>query len=216
MSEKVIMINELIGRKIGMTQIFNDEGSVVPVTVIQAGPCVVVGKRSLARDGYNAVSLGFEVLKPKQTTEPYKGQFPEGIPPQKVVREVKTDDVEKYTVGDVIKASIFAPGDTVDVVGVSKGKGFQGVVRRHNFRGGAETHGSNFHRRPGSIGASSDPSRVFPGQKMPGRMGGARVTIKNLDIVRVDSDKNLLLIRGAVPGTTGSIVTIKKIQVRAS
>lgn len=209
------MIDELIGRKIGMTQIFNDEGKMVPVTVIEAGPCVVIGKRSVARDGYSAVSIGFEALKDKHVSKPHRGQFPAGTTPQRVIKEVQADDIEALKIGDEIRVSIFTPGDTVDVIGVSKGKGFQGVVKRHHFLGGCETHGSNHHRRPGSIGASADPSRVFPGIKMAGRLGGKRVTIKNLDVVKVDGDKNLLLIRGAVPGSTGSIVTIRKIGRKA-
>lgn len=204
------MLNEIIGRKVGMTQVYNDQGHVVPVTVIEAGPCVVIGKRSMARDGYNAVNLGYAPIKEKHLNKPDKGQFPEGIAPLKVIREVKTNEVDEYKIGDEVRASIFAPGESVDVIGTSKGKGFQGVVRRHNFGGGPETHGSNFHRRPGSIGSSADPSRVFPGMLMPGRMGGKRITVQNLNIERVDGDKNMILIRGAVPGAKGSIVTIRR------
>ncbi|HBW47612.1 TPA: 50S ribosomal protein L3 [bacterium] len=204
------MINELIGRKVGMTQIYNESGQVVPVTVVEAGPCVVVGKRSLARDGYNAVSLGFGEKKNKRTTKPEKGQYSEDVSPKRIIKEVKTEEVESYNIGQEIKASIFKPGEYVDVIGISKGKGFQGVIRRHNFVGGVETHGSNFHRRPGSIGASADPSRVLPNMKMPGRMGGKRVTVQNLSVVVVDDSKNLLLIRGAVPGARGSLLTIKR------
>jgi len=205
-----MMINELIGRKVGMTQIYNESGQVVPVTVVEAGPCVVVGKRSLARDGYNAVSLGFGEKKNKRTTKPEKGQYSEDVSPKRIIKEVKTEEVESYNIGQEIKASIFKPGEYVDVIGISKGKGFQGVIRRHNFVGGVETHGSNFHRRPGSIGASADPSRVLPNMKMPGRMGGKRVTVQNLSVVVVDDSKNLLLIRGAVPGARGSLLTIKR------
>ncbi len=204
------MINELIGRKVGMTQIYSDDGQAIPVTVIEAGPCVIVGKRSVARDGYNAVSLGFGERKARRVTRPEKGQVPEGQDPKAVVKEIRTDEADSYSIGQEIKASIFKPGEAVDVIGVSKGKGFQGVVRRHNFVGGVETHGSNFHRRPGSIGASADPSRVLPGMKMPGRMGGKRVTIQNLAVAAVDDEKNILLIRGAVPGARGSIVTIRR------
>jgi len=205
-----MMINELIGRKVGMTQIYNESGQVVPVTVVEAGPCVVVGKRSLARDGYNAVSLGFGEKKNKRTTKPEKGQYSEDVSPKRIIKEVKTEEVESYNIGQEIKASIFKPGEYVDVIGISKGKGFQRVIRRHNFVGGVETHGSNFHRRPGSIGASADPSRVLPNMKMPGRMGGKRVTVQNLSVVVVDDSKNLLLIRGAVPGARGSLLTIKR------
>jgi large subunit ribosomal protein L3 len=204
------MLNELIGRKVGMTQIFGENGAAVPVTVIEAGPCVVVGLRSVARDGYNAVNLGYGEMPAKRLTKPARGQVPEGVKPARIVREVRTDKVEEYKIGDEVRASIFAAGESVDVVGVSKGRGFQGVVKRHGFAGGRETHGSNFHRRPGSIGQSADPSRVFRGMKMPGRMGGKQVTVKNLDVVKVDGDRNLLLVRGAVPGARGSIVTVRR------
>lgn len=209
------MLDEIIGRKVGMTQVYNDEGRAVPVTVIEAGPCVVVGKRVASRDGYNAVNLGFIPVKAKHINKPDRGQFPENVAPMRVIREVKTDEVDEYKIGDEVKASIFKPGEPVDVIGVSKGKGFQGVIRRHNFAGGRESHGSNFHRRPGSIGGSADPSRVFPGIRMPGRMGGQRVTVQNLNVERVDGEKNILLIRGAVPGAKGSIVTIRRRAARA-
>lgn len=204
------MIDEIIGRKVGMTQIYTEAGEAVPVTVIEAGPCVIMGKRSTARDGYNAVNLGFGEMKAKRVGVTYKGQFPEGIAPQRVIKEVRTDEVDSYNIGDLVRASIFNAGESVDVIGISKGKGFQGVVRRHGFHGGRETHGSNFHRRPGSIGASADPSRVFKGTKMPGRMGGKRITIQNLNIVRVDDATNMILIRGAVPGAKGSVVTVRR------
>lgn len=207
-------MDEIIGRKIGMTQVFSEDGNVVPVTVVEAGPCVVVSKRTLARDGYSAVALGFEDMREKLATRPYRGQFPEGIAPQRVVQEVKMEDSEQYNVGDQVKASIFEAGDLVNVSGVSKGKGFQGVLKRHGFSGGRETHGSNFHRRPGSIGQSATPSKVFKGTKLPGRMGGEKVTIRNLDIVQVDGEKNLLLIRGAVPGSKGAYLTIRKANSR--
>lgn len=203
-------MNSILGRKVGMTQIYTQEGEVIPVTVIEAGPCVVVDKRTISRDGYNAISIGFEPVKEKHTTRPYRGQFKDGMQLRKFIREVRTDDIGSYNVGDEIRATIFHPGDAVDVIGTSKGKGFQGVVRRHGFRGGRETHGSNFHRRPGSIGQSADPSRVYPGTRMPGRMGGARVTVQNLDVVQIDDKKNLVMIKGAVPGTKGSLVTIRK------
>lgn len=208
------MLDEILGRKVGMTQVYNSEGKVVPVTMIEAGPCVVVGKRSMARDGYNAVNLGFGEMKDKHATKPYKGQFKDGAPLKRLVREVRTEEVESYKIGDEIRASIFNVGEIVDVIGVSKGRGFQGVVKRHGFAGGRETHGSNFHRRPGSIGASADPSRVFRGQKMPGRMGGKRITVQNLNVVRVDGDNNMLMIRGAVPGPNGSVVTVRRTAQR--
>lgn len=208
------MINELIGRKVGMTQVYAEDGRVVPVTVLEAGPCVVMGKRTTARDEYNAVILGYGEKSAERTTRPEKGQHREakekGAKTPRIVREVRTDEVESVEIGQQIGAAIFSNGEQVDVIGVSKGKGFQGVVRRHNFRGGAESHGSNFHRRPGSIGASADPSRVLKGMKMPGRMGGQRVTVENLKIERVDGEKNLVMVRGAVPGARGSIVTIRR------
>lgn len=154
--------------------------------------------------------MGFGEKKNKRTTKPEKGQYSEDVSPKRIIKEVKTEEVESYNIGQEIKASIFKPGEYVDVIGISKGKGFQGVIRRHNFVGGVETHGSNFHRRPGSIGASADPSRVLPNMKMPGRMGGKRVTVQNLSVVVVDDSKNLLLIRGAVPGARGSLLTIKR------
>jgi large subunit ribosomal protein L3 len=156
------------------------------------------------------VNLGYGEMPAKRLTKPARGQVPEGVKPARIVREVRTDKVEEYKIGDEVRASIFAAGESVDVVGVSKGRGFQGVVKRHGFAGGRETHGSNFHRRPGSIGQSADPSRVFRGMKMPGRMGGKQVTVKNLDVVKVDGDRNLLLVRGAVPGARGSIVTVRR------
>lgn len=208
------MINELIGRKVGMTQIYGTDGKVVPVTVIEAGPCVVVGKRSVARDGYNAVNLGFGEIKAKRVSKPLRGQYAQGDgkdqKPPRVVREIATDEVDSVNIGDLVRASIFAAGESVDVIGIAKGKGFQGVMRRHNFAGGKESHGSNFHRRPGSIGASADPSRVFKGTRMPGRMGGHRVTIQNLNVERVDGENNLLILRGAVPGAKGALVTIRR------
>lgn len=212
------MINELIGRKVGMTQIYGTDGKAVPVTVIEAGPCVVVGKRSVARDGYNAINLGFGEIKAKRVSKPLRGQYANlgdgDIKPSRVVREIAADEIESVNIGDEIRASIFTVGEAVDVIGIAKGKGFQGVMRRHNFAGGPETHGSNFHRRPGSIGSSADPSRVFRGMKMPGRMGGHRVTIQNLNVERVDGEKNLLIIRGAIPGAKGSLVSIRRRAVR--
>jgi large subunit ribosomal protein L3 len=203
----------LIGRKVGMTQVFGDDGNHVPVTVIQAGPCTVVGIRTRQTHGYDALQLGFEAKK-KNVSKPSAGHFKKaGVAPTRVLREVrfeKTEKLEGYAMGQALTAEIFAPGELVDVVGVSKGKGFQGGVKRHGWSGGDATHGSMFHRAPGSIGASSDPSRVWPGHRLPGRMGGERRTVLNLSVVRVVPEQNLVLVRGAVPGANGSLVMIRK------
>jgi large subunit ribosomal protein L3 len=203
----------LIGRKMGMTQIFGEDGNQVPVTVIQAGPCTVVGLRTRDRHGYDALQLGFEPQK-KNVTRPMQGHFKKaGVAPMRVVREFrleKSEMLQGYQVGQTITAALFKPGELVDVVGVTKGKGFQGGVRRHGWYGGDATHGSMFHRAPGSIGASSDPSRVWPGHNLPGRMGGERRTVLNMRVERVLPEQNLVLVRGAVPGATGSLVLIRK------
>jgi large subunit ribosomal protein L3 len=212
----------LLGRKVGMTQVFGNDGSHVPVTVIEAGPCTVTAIRTKATAGYDALQLGFEAKK-KNVTKPMQGHFKKlGVGPVGVVREVRLDKVaaEKlgdYTVGQNLTVEIFAPGEIVDVVGVSKGKGFQGGVKRHNWKGGEATHGSMFHRAPGSIGASSDPSRVWPGHKLPGRMGGDRRTVLNLSVVRILPEQNLVLVRGAVPGANGSLVMVRKsVKIKAA
>src|SRR6059036_1307865 len=201
----------LLGCKVGMTQIFGDDGNHVPVTVVQAGPCTIVGIRKKDTHGYDALQLGFEPAK-KNVSKPRAGHFKKAnVAPTWILREVRLDKVEKpYEVGQALTVEMFAPGEIVDVVGVTKGKGFQGGVKRHGWRGGEATHGSMFHRAPGSIGASSDPSRVWPGHKLPGRMGGDRRTVLNLPVVRVIPEQNLILLRGAVPGHTGSIVLVRK------
>jgi large subunit ribosomal protein L3 len=203
----------LIGRKVGMTQVFGEDGSHVPVTVIQAGPCTVVGIRRRDANGYDALQLGFE-KKTKNVTKPEAGYFKKAnVEPVRVLREFRLEKgemLEGYEVGQRVAVDLFKPGELVDVVGVTKGKGFQGGVKRHGWSGGDATHGSMFHRAPGSIGASSDPSRVWPGHKLPGRMGGDRRTVLNLPVVRVLPDQNLLLLRGAVPGATGSVVMVRK------
>jgi large subunit ribosomal protein L3 len=203
----------LIGRKVGMTQVFNDDGHHVPVTVIQAGPCTVVGIRTKESHGYDALQLGFEPKK-KNVTKPEAGQFKKAnVPAMRVVREMrfeKSEMLQGYQVGQAVTAELFKPGELVDVVGVTKGKGFQGGVKRHGWYGGDATHGSMFHRAPGSIGASSDPSRVWPGHKLPGRMGGDRRTVLNVSVERVMPEQNLVLVRGAVPGANGSLVMIRK------
>jgi large subunit ribosomal protein L3 len=203
----------LIGRKVGMTQVFGDDGNQVPVTVIQAGPCTVLGLRTLESHGYDALQLGFE-LKKKNVSKPAAGVFKKAnVPPMRVVREIrleKSEMLQGYEVGKSVTAELFAPGEIVDVVGTTKGKGFQGGVKRFGWSGGDATHGSMFHRAPGSIGASSDPSRVWPGHRLPGRMGGVQRTVLNISVVRVLPEQNLLLVRGAVPGANGSLVMIRK------
>jgi len=209
------MVNGIIGKKLGMTQIFAEDGTVTPVTVIKAGPCVVVQRKTTSTDGYEAVQLGFvEEKAPKRINKPMKGHFQKaGIPPTRILREVRIDNGnEEANVGDKVLVDQFAENDLVDVIGTSKGRGFAGFVKRHGFGGGRATHGSMFHRAPGSIGASAFPSRVIKGTRMAGHMGVERKTIKNLRVVRVNAEENLLMIRGAVPGPTGAYVLIKKKQ----
>jgi large subunit ribosomal protein L3 len=202
----------ILGRKLGMTQIFAEDGTVIPVTVLEAGPCLVVQRKTTDKDGYEAVQLGLvDKRAPKRVTQPMKGHFDRaGVAPTRRLAEFRVDADSELAAGDQVKASIFAAEDYVDVVGTSKGRGFQGVVKRHGFRGGRATHGSMFHRAPGSIGQSSDPSRVFPGLRLPGRMGGKRVTTKNLQVVKVDDEKNLLFVKGAVPGPRGGYLQIRR------
>ena len=203
----------LIGRKVGMTQVFGDDGSHVPVTVLEAGPCTVLAVRTKDRHGYDALQLGFGAKK-KNVSKPAAGVFKKlNVAPMRVVREVrleKTEQLQGYEVGQALTVEMFEPGELVDVVGVTKGKGFQGGVKRYGWYGGDATHGSMFHRAPGSIGASSDPSRVWPGHHLPGRMGRDRRTTLNLSVVRVLPEQNLVLVRGAVPGANGSLVMIRK------
>lgn len=202
----------ILGKKVGMTQVFGEHGAMVPVTVLQVGPCLVVQRKTKDSDGYEAVQLGLvEKSTPRKVSKPMQGHFKKaGVAPTRRVAEFKVEAGEEWKAGDQVKASIFAAGEYVDVVGTSKGKGFQGVVKRHHFRGGRATHGSMFHRAPGSIGASSFPSRVYPGMRAAGRMGGARVTAKNLRVVSVDPERNVILVSGAVPGATGTYVSIKR------
>jgi large subunit ribosomal protein L3 len=204
-------VKGIIGKKVGMTQVYAEDGQAFPVTVLEAGPCVVVQRRSPERDGYAAVQLGLvEARKAKRVTKPMKGHFDKaGLPPCRVLRELPVGDGE-VKVGDKVSVALFAPGDTVSVTGVSKGRGFQGVIKRHGFRGGAATHGSMFHRAPGSIGASAYPSRVLKGMRAAGHLVSDRVTVRNLRVVRVDAENNLLVVRGAVPGAGGSYVVIRK------
>src|SRR2546422_67147 len=203
----------LIGRKVGMTQVFGDDGNHLPVTVIEAGPCTILGIRTKDTHGYDALQLGFGAKK-KNVSKPAAGLFKKAnVAPMRVVREIRLEKTEKlqgYQVGQALTVAVFQPGELVDVVGVSKGKGFQGGVKRHGWYGGDATHGSMFHRAPGSIGASSDPSRVWPGHHLPGRMGGERRTVLNLSAVRGMPEQNLILLRGAVPGPTGALLVVRK------
>ena len=206
----------LIGKKVGMTQIFDEKGNVIPVTVIEAGPCNVVQVKTVETDGYNAIQLGFGAVKENKVNKPIKGHFAKAkITPMKHLREFRVNDVSSVKVGDEIKADTFAQGDSVDIQGITKGKGFQGVIKRHGQSRGPMGHGSMYHRRPGSMGPTSTPGRVFKGKKLPGHMGVETVTIQNLQVVAVDLDKNALLVKGSVPGNKGSILKIKN-SVKAS
>ena len=206
----------LIGKKIGMTQIFDEKGNVIPVTVIEAGPCNVVQVKTVETDGYNAIQLGFGAVKEHKVNKPVKGHFAKAkITPMKHLREFRVEEVSSVKVGDEIKVDTFAQGDSVDIQGITKGKGFQGVIKRHGQSRGPMGHGSMYHRRPGSMGPTSTPGRVFKGKKLPGHMGVDTVTIQNLQVVAVDLDKNALLVKGSVPGNKGSILKIKT-SVKAS
>ena len=207
------MLTAIIGKKVGMTQVFGADGTVTPATVIKAGPCVVVQQKTAQTEGYESVQVGFVEERPFRANKPQAGHFKKAnVPPTRIRRELTVaKGGEAPKLGDqVLVNNVFTNGDRVDVIGVSRGKGFQGVVRRHNFRGGAATHGSMFHRAPGSIGASSYPSRVVKGMRAAGRMGGDRVTVRNLKIVSVDAENNLLVIRGAIPGAPGGYVVVRK------
>lgn len=204
-------VTGILGKKLGMTQVLTDDGRVIPVTVLKAGPCVVVQRKTKDSDGYEAVQLGLvEFIKPRRVNRPMTGHFKKSdVPPLRFLREIRLAEAVEAKAGDkVLVEEVFKKDDKVDVIGVSKGRGYAGAVKRHNFRGGAKTHGSMFHRAPGSIGASSYPSRLWPGQRMAGQMGNVRVTARSLRVVEVDSDEHLLLVRGTVPGATGSYVTI--------
>ncbi len=202
----------ILGIKLGMTQIFEEDGKVVPVTVVKAGPCLVVQRKTSEVDGYDAVQIGIEEEKPpRKVTQPLQGHFEKaGVSLMRRLMEFRIDNGDPVQPGDRLEASVFSPDDYVDVIGTSKGKGFQGVIKRHGFGGGKATHGSMFHREPGSIGQAAYPSRVFPGVRLPGRMGGKRVTVKNLQIVRVNEEEHLIYLRGAVPGARNSFVALKE------
>jgi large subunit ribosomal protein L3 len=213
------MINGIIGKKVGMTQLFAADGTVTPVTVIKAGPCVVVQKKSAAgRDGYDAVQLGLVEERPvklKNVTKPMQGHFEKtgaGMPPTRVLKEIRLTDGGEVNVGDKVLVDQFSEGDSIELIGKSKGRGFQGTIKRHHFSRGPESHGSMNVRRPGSIGQSAYPSRVIKGTRSSGHMGDARVTLKGLTVARVDVENNLLMVRGSVPGANGSVVVVKKAQ----
>ena len=205
------MEKAIIGKKMGMTQVFAADGKVIPVTVVEAGPCTVIQKKTVEKDGYEAVQVGFAPLKDKHVTKPLKGHFAKAeVEAKKYLREFRLSDTSALNVKDEIKCDIFAEADKVDVIGVSKGKGYAGVIKRHNASRLKETHGTGpVHRHPGSMGACSTPSRVLKGKKLPGHMGVDRVTVLNLEIVKVDAERNLLLIKGAIPGAKGGIVTVR-------
>ena len=203
------MSKGILGRKIGMTQVFTDEGRALCVTVVEAGPCPVVQKKTVATDGYNAIQIGFSFMRESLSNKPRKGHFQKAsLKPMRFVREFKISDVESYEIGQEVKVDLFTAGDKIDVVGTSKGKGFAGMIKRHNASRGPMAHGSKYHRRTGSLGAKG-PARVFKGRELPGRMGGERVTIQNLEVVRIIADKNLILIKGSIPGANKSLVIIK-------
>lgn len=200
----------ILGKKLGMTQIFTEEGIVVPVTVVEATPNVVTQIKTVEKDGYSAIQVGFEDAKEKSLNKPQKGHLAAANVLKKHLKEFRVDSVEEYTVGQEIKADLFAAGEIIDVTGISKGKGFQGPIKRHGQSRGPESHGSRYHRRPGSMGACSFPGRVFKNKKLAGHMGSVKVTVQNLEVVRVDADKNLILVKGAIPGAKGSVVTLKE------
>lgn len=203
-------VKTLLGKKIGQTTLFEDSGKATHVTVLEVGPCVVIQKKTQDKEGYNALQLGYDEKKEKHTNKALQGHFKKsGATPKRILKEVIVSDVAPFQVGQTLTVENLKETAWVDVTGVTKGKGFQGVVRRHGFRGGRNSHGSMFHRAPGGIGASSDPSRVFPGTRMPGHMGTDKNTVLNLRVVKVDSDNNLLFVKGAVPGANGGIITVR-------
>ncbi len=204
------MKKAIVAKKIGMTQVFSDNGLLIPVTVLEAGPCVVVQKKTVDNDGYDAIQVGFGDVKAKKLIKPKKGHFDKaGVEARKVLKELRLDDISSYEVGSEIKADVFAAGDKVDVTGTSKGKGYQGPIKRHGQSRGPMAHGSKFHRAVGSLSSATTPGKVKKGKKMAGQMGSVRVTVQNLEVVRADAEKNLLLIKGAVPGNKGTVVVIK-------
>lgn len=201
----------ILGKKLGMTQIFAEDGTVIPVTVVEAGPVTVVQKKTEEKEGYNAIQVGYTELKEKHANKPQKGHFAKAsVGLKKYLKEFAVEDLTAFEVGQEIKADLFEAGEKVDISGISKGKGFQGTIRRHGQHRGPMTHGSKYHRGPGSMGSSAYPSRVFKGKNLPGHMGNVKVTVQNLEVVRVDAEKNILLVKGAVPGPKGGLLTIQK------
>ncbi|MCL2387901.1 MAG: 50S ribosomal protein L3 [Defluviitaleaceae bacterium] len=207
------MKKAIIAKKLGMTQIFSEDGKVIPVTVLEAGPCVVVQKKTVEKDGYAALQVGFGEIRERLVNKPETGHFVAhlgaGAKPKRVLKELRLDDCDQFEVGAEIKADMFTAGDYVDVVGTSKGKGFQGAIKRHNMHRGPMTHGSKYHRGHGSMGPGTTPGRVRKGKKLPGHMGAKRTTLQNIEVIRIDAEKNLILVRGAVPGIKGALITIK-------
>ena len=201
----------LLGKKLGMTQVFSDNDRLIPVTVIEVGPCVVTQVKTEENDGYMAIQIGYEDIEERKVTKPLQGHFAKAkVAPKRYLAEVRLDEPTEYELGDMITAEIFSAGEKADVIGISKGKGFQGVMKRHGFGGGPGGHGSHFHRAPGSIGAAAFPSRVPKGRRMAGHMGSDRVTSMNLEIVKVDPEQNIVLLKGAVPGAKGSLIMIRE------
>lgn len=208
-------MKNIIGRKVGMTQIFGENGELIPVSVVQAGPLVVIQKKTIEKDGYNAVQVGFDNMKEKKANKPLKGHFAKAESDLKeILREFRVEDPESYEIGQELKADMFEVGDKIDIIGTSKGKGTQGVVKRHGFATGHQTHGSRFHRAPGGMGAATSPGKVWKGHRMAGRMGNERVTVQNLEVVKIDVENNLILIKGAIPGPKKGFVTIKQTTKR--
>jgi len=204
------MKKAILGKKVGMTQIFSEDGKVIPVTVIEAGPCVVIQKKTVDVDGYNAIQVGFGDVKPKRINKPLKGHFEKaGVPFKRYIREFRLEDINGYNVGQEIKVDIFKVGERVDVTGISKGKGFAGTIKRYNARRGPMAHGSKYHRGVGSMGANTFPARVLKGKPMPGHMGHEKVTVLNLEVVKVYPDKNVMLVKGAVPGPKNGLLIIR-------
>ncbi|MCL2603475.1 MAG: 50S ribosomal protein L3 [Defluviitaleaceae bacterium] len=207
------MKKAILAKKLGMTQIFSEDGTVIPVTVLEAGPCLVVQRKTAEKDGYAALQVGFGDVKVKQTNKPRRGHFEARVgvntAPRKVLRELKLDDCDAFEVGTEIKADFFAAGDAVDISSISKGKGFQGSIKRHGQTRGPLTHGSKYHRGPGALAAGTTPGKVRKGRKLPGHMGARNITVQNLEVIRADGEKNLLLVKGAIPGVKGALVTVK-------
>lgn len=208
-------MKNILGKKIGMTQVFDEDGAVIPVTVVEAGPLKVIQKKTIENDGYNAIQVGFEEKKENRVNKPLKGHFDKAeVEYKRYVKEFIVENVEEFEIGQEIKADVFQVGDKIDVIGTSKGKGTQGPIKRHNYSRGPESHGSKYHRGGGARAAAADPGRVFKGSKMGGRMGNERVTVQNLEIVRVDVDRNLLLVKGAVPGPKGGLLILKESVIK--